>query len=66
MWLIYVCGALNAIATSLQRPSREALFPRVVKHDDMPAAVALNSVTMQVGPARRTRARRRTGRHGRA
>ncbi|WP_433014508.1 MFS transporter [Kribbella sp. CA-294648] len=49
VWLIYVCGGLNAIATSLQRPSREALFPRVVKHDEMAAAVALTSVTMQVG-----------------
>ena len=40
---------LNAIATSLQRPSREALLPRVVKHEEMPAAVALSSLTMQIG-----------------
>jgi len=49
VWLIYVCGALNAIATSLQRPSREALLPRVVRHQEIPAAVALSSLTMQVG-----------------
>jgi MFS family permease len=49
IWLIYVCGGLNAIASSLQRPSREALFPRVVRHEDMPAAVTLSSLTMQVG-----------------
>ncbi|WP_329483748.1 MFS transporter [Kribbella sp. NBC_01484] len=49
VWLIYVCGALNAIATSLQRPSREALLPRVVRHEEIPAAVALSSLTMQVG-----------------
>jgi MFS family permease len=49
VWLIYVCGALNAIASSLQRPSREALFPRVVKHQEMAAAVALSSLTMQIG-----------------
>ena len=49
VWLIYVCGGLNAIATSLQRPSREALFPRVVKHEEMAAAVALTSLTMQIG-----------------
>ncbi|WP_020389054.1 MFS transporter [Kribbella catacumbae] len=49
IWLIYVCGGLNAIATSLQRPSREALFPRVVKHEEMAAAVALTSLTMQIG-----------------
>jgi MFS family permease len=49
VWLIYVCGALNAIASSLQRPSREALLPRVVKHAEIPAAVALSSLTMQIG-----------------
>ncbi|TDU89255.1 putative MFS family arabinose efflux permease [Kribbella voronezhensis] len=49
VWVIYACGALNAIATSLQRPSREALLPRVVKHQEMAAAVALSSLTMQVG-----------------
>ncbi|GAA1591640.1 MFS transporter [Kribbella sancticallisti] len=49
VWLIYVCGGLNAIASSLQRPSREALFPRVVRHEEMPAAVTLNSLTLQVG-----------------
>jgi MFS family permease len=49
VWLIYVCGGLNAIASSLQRPSREALFPRVVRHEQMPAAVTLNSLTLQVG-----------------
>ncbi|HEY0687714.1 MAG TPA: MFS transporter, partial [Kribbella sp.] len=49
VWVIYVCGGLNAIASSLQRPSREALFPRVVRHEEMPAAVTLNSLTLQVG-----------------
>jgi len=49
VWLIYVCGGLNAIATSLQRPSREALLPRVVKHEEVPAAVTLSSLTAQVG-----------------
>ncbi|GAA1589176.1 MFS transporter [Kribbella hippodromi] len=49
IWLIYVCGALNAIASSLQRPSRDALLPRVVKHAEIPAAVALSSLTAQIG-----------------
>ncbi len=49
IWLIYVCGALNAIASSLQRPSREALLPRVVRHEEIPAAVALSSLMMQIG-----------------
>lgn len=55
VWLIYACGALTAVASSLQRPSRDALFPRVVRHDQMHAAVTLNSLTFQVaqlaGPA---------------
>jgi MFS family permease len=49
VWVIYVCGALNAVASSLQRPSREALLPRVVKHEEIPAAVALSSLTSQIG-----------------
>ncbi|MEV5961802.1 MFS transporter [Kribbella sp. NPDC051952] len=49
VWLIYVCGGLNAVATSLQRPSREALLPRVVKHAELPAAVALSSLMGQIG-----------------
>ncbi|MGW6278899.1 MFS transporter [Kribbella sp. NPDC055071] len=49
VWVIYLCGALNAIATSLQRPSREALLPRVVTHQEIPAAVALSSLTSQIG-----------------
>jgi MFS family permease len=55
IWGIYVLGALLAAAGSLQRPSREALLPRVVRHDQIPAAVAVSSlgreVSMLVGPA---------------
>jgi MFS family permease len=46
---IYALGALGAIASSLQRPSREALIPRTVRHDELPAAVALSSFGTQVG-----------------
>ncbi|HEX8487753.1 MAG TPA: MFS transporter [Propionibacteriaceae bacterium] len=49
VWVLYVVGALTSAALSLQRPSREALIPRVVRHDELPAAVALSSVGMQVG-----------------
>jgi MFS family permease len=49
VWLIYVCGALQSVAGSLQRPSREALLPRVVRHDEMAAATALTSLARQVG-----------------
>lgn len=55
IWLIYVIGALYAVASSLQRPAREALMPRTVRHDELPAATVLNSLGRQVamltGPA---------------
>jgi MFS family permease len=55
IWAIYVLGALLAAAGSLQRPSREALLPRVVRHDQIPAAVAVSSLgrelSMLAGPA---------------
>lgn len=46
--VIYAVGALLAVAQALQRPSREALIPRVVGHDQLPAAVALSSIGVQV------------------
>ncbi len=49
VWLIYVVGALLAAAQSLQRPSKEALEPRTVEHDQIMAASALSSLGMQVG-----------------
>lgn len=54
VWLIYVVGALLAAAQSLQRPSREALIPRTVRHQLLPAASAVSSlgreVSVLVGP----------------
>ncbi|MEQ7126106.1 MFS transporter [Actinopolymorpha sp. B11F2] len=47
--LIYAVAVLLTVAQSLQRPSREALTPRVVRHDELPAAVTLSSVGMQTG-----------------
>lgn len=47
--LIFVAAALLAAASSLQRPSREALMPRTVRHDQITAANALTSLGMQVG-----------------
>ena len=38
-----------AATSSLQRPSREALMPRTVKHAELPAANALSSLGMQLG-----------------
>ncbi len=49
VWLIYVIGAMEAAVAALQRPSKEALEPRTVKHDQITAASALSSFGMQVG-----------------
>ena len=49
LWAIYAVGALLSVAQSLQRPSREALIPRTVRHDELPAAVSLTSLGSHVG-----------------
>jgi MFS family permease len=49
VWVIFAVAALLASASSLQRPSREALMPRTVAHDELPAANALTSLGMQTG-----------------
>jgi MFS family permease len=49
VWIIYVVGGLLSIAYALQRPSRDALLPRVVRHEELPAAVALSSLSSQIG-----------------
>jgi MFS family permease len=49
LWVIYVVGAMLATAGSLQRPSKEALEPRTVAHDQITAASALSSLGMQIG-----------------
>ena len=48
-WVIYLIAALLSVAQSLQRPSREALIPRVVRHHELPAAVSLSSLGRQIG-----------------
>jgi MFS family permease len=47
--VIFVVAAFLASAGSMQRPSREALMPRTVTHDQIPAAQALTSFGMQIG-----------------
>lgn len=49
LWLIFAVAALLASAGALQRPSREALLPRTVRHDEIPAAAALSAFGMQIG-----------------
>jgi MFS family permease len=46
---LYVLAFLLAACSSLQRPSREALLPRTVRHEELTAANALGSLGAQVG-----------------
>jgi MFS family permease len=46
---LYVLAFLLAACSSLQRPSREALLPRTVRHEELVAANALGSLGAQVG-----------------
>jgi MFS family permease len=49
VWVVFVVAGLLASSSSLQRPSREALMPRTVRHDQITAANNLTSLGMQVG-----------------
>ncbi|WP_271222881.1 MFS transporter [Streptosporangium carneum] len=49
VWVLYVVGALTAGLGSLQRPSMEALMPRVVRHDQLGAAAALAGFRWNLG-----------------
>lgn len=49
LWEIFLVAGLLASASALQRPSREALLPRTVRHDELVAANALSSFGMAVG-----------------
>lgn len=49
LWVIFVAAALLTSSSAMQRPSREALMPRTVRHDQITAAQALTSFGMQLG-----------------
>ena len=49
LWVLFACAALFATLDGLQRPSLEALVPRIVESDDLPAASALLSLRTDVG-----------------
>jgi MFS family permease len=55
LWVLYVVAGLAAGLDALQRPSLDALLPRLVTHDELTAAGALSSLRstfgMIVGPA---------------
>jgi MFS family permease len=55
LWLLYVVAALTASVDGLQRPALDAMVPRLVRPEQIPATMALQSLGMQIaqlgGPA---------------
>jgi MFS family permease len=49
VWVIYIVAGLFASVDGLQRPSADAILPRIVGHHDLPAASALMSLRWQLG-----------------
>lgn len=49
LWVLYVVAALFSAVDGLQRPSADAILPRLVGHEDLPAASALMSLRWQFG-----------------
>ena len=49
VYVIYVVAGLFAVVSGLQRPSMDSILPRLVSHDDLPAASALLSLRWQMG-----------------
>ena len=47
--VIYIVAALFSAVDGLQRPSADAILPRLVEHKDLPAASALMSLRWQMG-----------------
>ena len=47
--LIYVVSGLFAATSGLRQPAMQAALPRLVDHEDMPAAAALMSIRWQTG-----------------
>jgi MFS family permease len=49
VWVLYLVAMLLAAVDGLQRPSLDAMIPRVVEHDQLSAAAALTSIRWQLG-----------------
>nr|WP_171162270.1 MFS transporter [Streptomyces sp. I05A-00742] len=49
VWPLYVVAGLVSALTGLQRPALQSIVPRIVAHDQLPAAIALNTMRWQVG-----------------
>jgi MFS family permease len=49
VWVLFVVAALMGALDGLQRPSLEAMTPRLVDRDEIPAAAALSGLRWQFG-----------------
>ncbi|MFE4666820.1 MFS transporter [Streptomyces sp. NPDC056716] len=49
IWPLYVVAALSARLVSVQRPALDSLWPRIVPHEQLPAAASLNALRWTVG-----------------
>ncbi|WP_371678649.1 MFS transporter [Streptomyces sp. NBC_01276] len=49
VWLLYTVVALQAVCGALNGPARSAMIPKLLPPEQLPAANALNSVTMTTG-----------------
>ncbi|PRH79221.1 MFS transporter [Streptomyces solincola] len=49
LWPLYVVAAGVSALAGLQRPALDSLLARIVPHDQLPAAAALNALRWQVG-----------------
>ncbi|WP_438270615.1 MFS transporter [Streptomyces platensis] len=49
VWPLYVAAAISSALTGIQRPALDAIVPRIVRHDQLAAAAALNSLRWQIG-----------------
>ncbi|WP_229071867.1 MFS transporter [Actinoplanes sp. DH11] len=47
LWLLYVAAFLTATVASVQRPALDAMVPRLVKPDELPATMSLQSLGAQ-------------------
>ncbi|MFD7818023.1 MFS transporter [Streptomyces sp. NPDC059785] len=49
VWPLYAVAALSSALLSVQRPALDSILPRIVAHEHLPAAAALNSLRWTVG-----------------
>ncbi|MGV9345199.1 MFS transporter [Streptomyces spiralis] len=49
VWPLYVVAALSSALGAVQRPALDSLWPRIVAHEHLPAATALNSLRWTAG-----------------